>query len=170
MIGELPDQLFMNGQHVLDREQAPADPRLIRNDNARVSTRAQLVDRRPRPGQQADLGRIAQVMYLLDQRSIAIQKHCRSHAAPSPCVKSVEALVRALVPGGLLLYETFTRDQPVHGWGPRRPEFLLEPGELLRLFSDLEVVHHDEAPISEPRPEASARLVARRPVGLARDK
>ena len=28
------------------------------------------------------------------------------------------AIERALAPGGLLLYETFTRDQPAHGWGP----------------------------------------------------
>ena len=73
------------------------------------------------------------------------------------------AIERALAPGGLLLYETFTRDQPAHGWGPKRPEFLLEPAELPRLFPGLEVLHHDEDPTTEPRPEASARLFARRP-------
>jgi len=73
------------------------------------------------------------------------------------------AIQDALAPGGLLLYETFTRDQPAHGWGPSRPAFLLEAGELPRLFPGLEIVHHDEAPQSVPRPEASARLVARRP-------
>jgi SAM-dependent methyltransferase len=72
------------------------------------------------------------------------------------------AIQSALAPGGLLLYETFTREQSAHGWGPRRPEFLLEAGELPRLFSGLEVLHHDESPIELPRPEASARLVARR--------
>jgi len=73
------------------------------------------------------------------------------------------AIERSLAPGGLLLYETFTREQPTHGWGPRRPEFLLAPGELTALFRTLEILHHDEQPTSSPRPEASARLVARRP-------
>lgn len=73
------------------------------------------------------------------------------------------AIQDALAPGGLLLYETFTREQPAHGWGPSRPAFLLEAGELPRLFPGLEIVQHDEAPVTVPRPEASARLVARRP-------
>ena len=38
----------------------------------------------------------------------------------------------ALAPGGLLLYETFTVAQRALGSGPRRAEFLLEPGELPR--------------------------------------
>jgi rhodanese-related sulfurtransferase len=38
-------------------------------------------------------------------------------------------LVRALAPGGLLLYETFTRAQARRG-RPTNPDFLLEPGEL----------------------------------------
>lgn len=74
------------------------------------------------------------------------------------------AIERALAPGGVLLYETFTRDQPAHGWGPQRPEFLLEPGELPRLFPNLQRLHHDEDPVATPRPEASARLAARRPL------
>jgi SAM-dependent methyltransferase len=73
------------------------------------------------------------------------------------------AIERLLAPGGLLLYETFTREQPAHGWGPKSPEFLLEPGELARMFPGLDVIEYDETPILEPRPEASARLVARRP-------
>jgi hypothetical protein len=40
------------------------------------------------------------------------------------------ALVAAVDAGGVLLYETFARGQDRFG-RPRRPEFLLEPGELL---------------------------------------
>ena len=49
------------------------------------------------------------------------------------------AIVRALRPGGLLLYETFTVDQARRG-KPTNPAFLLEHGELPRLVAPLEVV------------------------------
>ena len=49
------------------------------------------------------------------------------------------ALTRALRPGGLLLYETFTVDQARHGH-PTNPDFLLEHGELARLVAPLEVL------------------------------
>jgi SAM-dependent methyltransferase len=54
------------------------------------------------------------------------------------------ALVRALRPGGILLYETFTRGQGGHRDRPSRPEHLLEPGELTRLVAPLEVVRERE--------------------------
>ena len=75
-----------------------------------------------------------------------------------------EAIEEALAPGGILLYETFTREQPALGWGPKQPAFLLAKAELPRLFSGLEVLHYDERPITQPQPEASARLAARRPL------
>jgi len=53
------------------------------------------------------------------------------------------SLVRALRPGGVLLYETFTREQARHG-SPSSPEYLLEPGELLRLVAPLKVVRERE--------------------------
>jgi len=49
------------------------------------------------------------------------------------------ALTRALRPGGLLLYETFTVDQARHGH-PTNPDFLLEHGELARLVAPLAVL------------------------------
>ncbi len=49
------------------------------------------------------------------------------------------ALVRALAPGGLLLYETFTIDQAARGH-PRNPAFLLDHGELPRLVAPLEIL------------------------------
>jgi rhodanese-related sulfurtransferase len=54
------------------------------------------------------------------------------------------ALRRALAPGGLLLYETFTAEQARHGGRPRDPRFLLEPGELPRLVAPLEVLRSRE--------------------------
>ena len=53
------------------------------------------------------------------------------------------SLVRALRSGGLLLYETFTKEQARMG-KPTNPRFLLEPGELLRLVKPLEVLRHRE--------------------------
>ena len=73
------------------------------------------------------------------------------------------AIVEALAPGGLLLYETFTSGQRALGGGPRRAEFLLAPGELPELFSALEPLACSEG-VSEGEPrEALARLAARRP-------
>jgi len=49
------------------------------------------------------------------------------------------ALVSALRPGGVLVYETFTRAQAARG-KPTNPAFLLEPGELVRLVQPLRVI------------------------------
>ena len=49
------------------------------------------------------------------------------------------ALIDALRPGGLLIYETFTRAQARRG-KPTNPEFLLVDGELRTLVAPLEIV------------------------------
>ena len=69
------------------------------------------------------------------------------------------ALVRALRPGGLLLYETFTTDQAAKG-SPKNPDHLLEPGELRRLAAPLEVVRHREGEFDG---RCVASLAARKP-------
>jgi tellurite methyltransferase len=62
------------------------------------------------------------------------------------------ALRKALSPGGVLVYETFTdRTSPDH---------LLKPGELRQRADDLDVLFYEE--VTEP--EAVARLVARKTV------
>jgi len=53
------------------------------------------------------------------------------------------ALVRALRPGGVLVYETFTTAQAARG-RPTSPDHLLEPGELERLVAPLEVLRRRE--------------------------
>jgi SAM-dependent methyltransferase len=72
-------------------------------------------------------------------------------------------LASLLAPGGLLLYETFTRDQRALGWGPSRAAFLLEPGELPRLFPQLELIAYEEGVSQGEKPAAQASLAARRP-------
>jgi SAM-dependent methyltransferase len=69
------------------------------------------------------------------------------------------ALVRAIRPGGALVYETFTRAQAARG-KPTNPEFLLEPGELPLLVRPLEVAASREGDF-EGRSVAS--VVAIRP-------
>ena len=49
------------------------------------------------------------------------------------------ALIRALQPGGLLLYETFTIGQRERG-RPRNPAFLLRDGELQTLVAPLQIL------------------------------
>ena len=48
------------------------------------------------------------------------------------------ALIAALAPGGVLVYETFTVAQAARG-RPTNPAFLLEPGELPRLIAPLQI-------------------------------
>jgi len=70
------------------------------------------------------------------------------------------ALERSLVPGGVLIYETFTEAQRALGTGPRSPEHLLAPGELRMRCQGMEVLFYEEV----TSPEAVARMVARRPL------
>lgn len=68
-------------------------------------------------------------------------------------------LREALVPGGVLLYETFTTRQRALGWGPTAAAHLLEPGELVTLLDGFDILFSEEV----ETPEAVARAVARRP-------
>jgi hypothetical protein len=49
----------------------------------------------------------------------------------------------ALKPGGLLFYQTFTRNK-LDQQGPSNPDYLLASNELLRLFKPLNVVFYQE--------------------------
>jgi SAM-dependent methyltransferase len=69
-----------------------------------------------------------------------------------------QCLKDALVPGGVLLYETFTTRQLQHGRGPRSRSHLLDPGELRMLTRDMEMIFDEE--VFEP--DAVARVAARR--------
>lgn len=59
-------------------------------------------------------------------------------------------LMAALRPGGLLFYQTFTREKTA-AIGPSNPAYLLAPNELLDLFRELRlVVYREEGSIGDP--------------------
>ena len=68
------------------------------------------------------------------------------------------AIRDAAIPGGIVIYETFTVAQRSLGFGPRSPDHLLEPGELRRRFEGFEILFYEEVVAAE----AVARIVARR--------
>jgi SAM-dependent methyltransferase len=53
-------------------------------------------------------------------------------------------MARALEPGGMLLFETFTQAQLNYVGGPRNADYLLESGELRRSFPELHVLFYRE--------------------------
>jgi SAM-dependent methyltransferase len=67
-------------------------------------------------------------------------------------------LIRALAPGGVLFYETFTIGQARRGH-PTNPAFLLNPGELVRLVAPLIVERSREGDVDGA---LVASVVARR--------
>lgn len=72
-------------------------------------------------------------------------------------------IVAAVVPGGVLLYETFVAGNERFG-RPSNPDFLLRPGELLdAVRGTLHVVAYEDVIVDEPRPAAVQRIAAVRP-------
>ena len=75
------------------------------------------------------------------------------------------AIADALVPGGILVYETFTVEHAAFG-KPSNPDFLLQPGELEERFPHWEYLHRFEGIAQSEtggRQQAIAQLVARKP-------
>jgi SAM-dependent methyltransferase len=72
-----------------------------------------------------------------------------------------ELISRSVAPGGLLIYETFTRGNESVG-KPSRADFLLQPGELLRAFGGLHIIAFEEGFLEDPA-RFVQRLVATRP-------
>ena len=73
----------------------------------------------------------------------------------------VPSIGRAIRPGGILIYETFTLEQATFG-RPHNPDFLLRPGELAGWFGDWQIIHTWEGVLEDP-PRAVAQLVCRKP-------
>ena len=72
-------------------------------------------------------------------------------------------IAAALNPNGLLIYETFAQGNAAFG-RPSRPDFLLNPGELLEAFAGrLRVLAFEHGEVSTPKPAMVQRLLARRP-------
>ena len=78
------------------------------------------------------------------------------------------ALLNALKPGGILVYETFLIDQHLRFHHPQRREFCLAHNELLRLAAGLRILHYDEGPRESEQGEHgtgrafTARLLAQK--------
>ncbi len=69
-------------------------------------------------------------------------------------------IVGAVAAGGVLLYETFARGQERFG-RPDRPDFLLEPGELLDAVAGrLRVVAYEDLILDDPGPKMVQRIAA----------
>ena len=66
-------------------------------------------------------------------------------------------ICRALRPGGMLLFETYTKAQLDFSGGPRDPAHLLNPGELREAFPELEVVFYRELRAEEGIASLAAR-------------
>lgn len=79
----------------------------------------------------------------------------------------LNALLDGLQPGGVLIYETFMRGNERFG-KPSNPEFLLHAGELLQLATrhGLAVIAFAEGEVDSPKPAATQRIAARRPVAI----
>lgn len=76
------------------------------------------------------------------------------HRPLMPCIQ------KALKKNGIILYETFTVDQPRFG-KPRNPDFLLEHGELQKWFEGWEVIFQFDGILGEPE-RAVAQMVCRK--------
>ncbi|MBV8501692.1 MAG: class I SAM-dependent methyltransferase [Paucibacter sp.] len=72
-------------------------------------------------------------------------------------------IVASVAPGGWLIYETFAAGQEKIG-RPARPDFLLQPGELIQACAALRVVAYED--LYEPgiNPRYVQRIAATRPV------
>jgi SAM-dependent methyltransferase len=76
----------------------------------------------------------------------------------------MSALLKSLAPGGVLIYETFAAGNGQFG-KPSNPDFLLQPGELLRWASsgpDCHVLAFEDGYQHQPRPAMVQRLCMRR--------
>ena len=74
-------------------------------------------------------------------------------------IPALRSQFEPLAPGGVLLYETFTREHAARGH-PRNPDFLLEPGELRARLSALTILREREG---EYGGGMVASIAARRP-------
>ena len=71
------------------------------------------------------------------------------------------AILHAVMPGGLVVYETFTIGNRRFG-RPRSGEFLLQPKELENTFQGWEILHSFEGTLAEPD-RCISQVVVRKP-------
>jgi SAM-dependent methyltransferase len=75
---------------------------------------------------------------------------------------SMPRVREVILPGGILIMESFLTTQRELGWGPTSDDHLLRPGELARLVAPLRVLHGREVlePIDAERWRSVASIVA----------
>jgi SAM-dependent methyltransferase len=71
-------------------------------------------------------------------------------------------IVQSVAPGGALIYETFAAGNETVG-KPSRPDFLLQPGELLAACAGMRVIAYEDGFLDEPE-RFVQRIAAVRPV------
>lgn len=72
---------------------------------------------------------------------------------------------QAIVPGGAIVYETFTQEQAQYG-RPTNPDFLLKPQELKQQFADWNILHYFEGVVTNEEngtKQAIAQIIAIKP-------
>lgn len=75
------------------------------------------------------------------------------------------ALVAAVAPGGVLIYDTFAVGNEAYG-PPTNPDYLLRREELLiAVRPELVVMAYEDVEETDPRPAVRQRVMAVRPVG-----
>lgn len=75
-------------------------------------------------------------------------------------------MTASLVPGGVLIYETFAAGNETVG-KPSRPDFLLQPGELLATCVGLRVVAYEDGFIDNPARYVQRIVAVREPIHAA---
>lgn len=75
-----------------------------------------------------------------------------------------EQIKQAIIPGGLIVYETFTTEQAKFG-KPSNPDFLLKENELKTYFSDWKILHYFEGVVTSNNnnSQAIAQIIAIKP-------
>ena len=73
------------------------------------------------------------------------------------------AIMQSMIPGGLLIFETFLKKPGIPDHKIFCQDYLLQPNELLHAFLSLQVIHYQEKNNSIPaEPDRIASLVARK--------
>lgn len=78
-------------------------------------------------------------------------------------------VVESLKPGGIFIFETYSRDHPKHSkFGPKNPDYLVKPNELLEIFKSLRILYYEDTvtELDEGMHKGKAaliRLIARKP-------
>ena len=55
-------------------------------------------------------------------------------------------VIDSLKPGGMFIFETYSRDHPKHSkFGPKNPNYLVKPNELLEIFQSLRILYYEDS-------------------------